>query len=139
MQDVSSNKTVNTVCPYCGVGCGMSLEVADGKVIKVFGNKQHPSNFGRLCTKGSTSAQALRNSGRMESAFVRTAREDDPRPVAMDMAIKQTAQRLRTILDEHGPDAISLYVSGQMSMEAQYLANKLTKGFIGTNNIDSKT
>lgn len=139
MQDVSSNKTVNTVCPYCGVGCGMSLEVADGKVIKVFGNKQHPSNFGRLCTKGSTSAQALRNSGRMESAFVRTAREDDPRPVAMDMAIKQTAQRLRTILDEHGPDAISLYVSGQMSMEAQYLANKLTKGFIGTNNIESNS
>jgi sulfite reductase (NADPH) flavoprotein alpha-component len=139
MQEVVPNKTVNTVCPYCGVGCGMSLEVSNGKVIKVFGNKQHPANFGRLCTKGSTSAQALRNSGRMESAFVRNLRNEDPRPVAMDAAIKQTARRLRDILDKHGPDSLSLYVSGQMSMEAQYLANKLTKGFIGTNNIESNS
>lgn len=117
----------------------MTLEVSDTKVIKVIGNKNHPANFGRLCTKGSTSAQALCESGRMESAFVRNARTEDPRPVAMDMAIKQTAQRLRAILDTHGPDAISLYVSGQMSMEAQYLANKLTKGFIGTNNIESNS
>ncbi len=117
----------------------MTLEVAEGKVIKVFGNKQHPANFGRLCTKGSTSAQALCNSGRMESAFMRNARDSDPRPVSMDAAIKETARRLRAILDTHGPDALSLYVSGQMSMESQYLANKLAKGFIGTNNIESNS
>lgn len=53
--------------------------------------------------------------------------------------IAETAGRLRAIVDEHGPDAVALYVSGQMSLEAQYLANKLTKGFIGTNQIESNS
>ena len=131
--------SIKTVCPYCGVGCGMVLEVADRKVIKVFGDKSHPTNFGRLCTKGSTSAQTLRDSGRMESAFMRSERSRDPKQVAMGVAITETANRLKNILLEHGPDAISLYVSGQMSLEAQYLANKLAKGFIGTNNIESNS
>ena len=63
----TENKSVRTVCPYCGVGCGMVLETDGKNVIKVTGDKNHPSNFGRLCTKGQTSAQALANSGRMES------------------------------------------------------------------------
>ncbi|MGE0970765.1 molybdopterin-dependent oxidoreductase [Klebsiella sp. WOUb02] len=130
---------VKTVCPYCGVGCGMALEVQGEKVIKVSGIKTHPTNFGRLCTKGATSAQALRDSGRMEFAFLRHDRKGDPLQTAMDTAIKQTAGRLREILDKDGPDAISLYVSGQMSLEAQYLANKLCKGYIGTNQIESNS
>ncbi|RTL24826.1 MAG: reductase, partial [Rhodocyclaceae bacterium] len=134
-----TSASVNTVCPYCGVGCGMSLEVQDAKVVKVSGIKSHPTNFGRLCTKGSTSAQALRESGRMEAAFMRTDRQRDPIQVRMDEAITQTARRLKAILDQHGPDAISLYVSGQMSLEAQYLANKLAKGYIGTNQIESNS
>ncbi|MBF9263331.1 hypothetical protein I4I83_00915 [Acidovorax cattleyae] len=64
-----TSTSVKTVCPYCGVGCGMALDVQGGKVIKVSGLKNHPTNFGRLCTKGSTSAQALRESGRMEAVF----------------------------------------------------------------------
>ncbi|CAM3913175.1 bifunctional nitrate reductase/sulfite reductase flavoprotein subunit alpha [Paracidovorax anthurii] len=131
--------SVKTVCPYCGVGCGMALEVQGEKVVKVAGIKTHPANFGRLCTKGSTSAQALRGSGRMESAFLRTDRQRDPVQVRVDEAITQTARRLRAILDEHGPDAISFYLSGQMSLEAQYLANKLCKGYIGTNQIESNS
>jgi sulfite reductase (NADPH) flavoprotein alpha-component len=132
-------KSVRSVCPYCGVGCGMVLETDGDKVIKVTGDKNHPSNFGRLCTKGQTSAQALTNSGRMESAFVRNERERDPVMTPMAQAISTTAKRLRKILDNHGPDAISFYVSGQMSIESQYLANKLAKGFIGTNNIESNS
>ncbi|MCS3432447.1 bifunctional nitrate reductase/sulfite reductase flavoprotein subunit alpha [Klebsiella sp. BIGb0407] len=131
--------SVKTVCPYCGVGCGMTLGVQGEKVIKVSGDKTHPTNFGRLCTKGSTSAQALRDSGRMESAFLRNDRQKDPGQTSMDIAITQTAQRLREILDREGPDAIALYVSGQMSLEAQYLANKLCKGYIGTNQIESNS
>ncbi len=57
----------------------------------------------------------------------------------MRYAIRETARRLREIVDHHGPDAVALYVSGQMSLEAQYLANKLAKGFIGTNNIESNS
>ena len=135
----NENKSIRSVCPYCGVGCGMVLETDGTKVIKVTGDKNHPSNFGRLCTKGQTSAQALTNSGRMESAFVRSERSHDPVKTPMAQAISTTAKRLRDILDNDGPDAISFYVSGQMSIESQYLANKLAKGFIRTNNIESNS
>lgn len=132
-------KSIRSVCPYCGVGCGMVLETDGQKVIKVSGDKNHPSNFGRLCTKGQTSAQALVNSGRMESAFVRTERLRDPVQTPMSQAISYTAKRLREILDQYGPDALSFYVSGQMSIESQYLVNKLCKGFVRTNNIESNS
>lgn len=136
---VASTRTVASVCPYCGVGCGMLLETDGKKILKVSGDKNHPTNFGRLCTKGSTSAMALRDSGRMESAFLRNERGRDPVQIGMDEAITASAKRLRQIIDQHGPDAVALYVSGQMSTEAQYIANKLAKGFIGTNNIESNS
>lgn len=132
-------KTVSSVCPYCGVGCGMLIESDGKKVIKVTGDKNHPTNFGRLCTKGSSSALALRDSGRMEAAFVRVDRASQSVQTPMDDAITTTAKRLKAILDEHGPDALSFYVSGQMSIESQYLVNKLAKGFVRTNNIESNS
>ncbi|NYH19799.1 hypothetical protein GGD41_007027 [Paraburkholderia bryophila] len=134
-----SSSNVKTVCPYCGVGCGMVLHVEDGQVVKISGDKEHPANFGRLCTKGQSAHVALRKSGRLEGAFVRHARDQDPAPLPMAQAISSTAARLRGLLDEHGPDALSFYVSGQMSIEAQYLVNKLAKGFVGTNNIESNS
>ncbi|CAN7200316.1 sulfite reductase subunit alpha [Paraburkholderia sp. SIMBA_054] len=132
-------ENIKTVCPYCGVGCGMVLHVEEGQVVKISGDKDHPTNYGRLCTKGQSAHVALRKSGRLESAFERRTRDADPIPVPADLAIPDTARRLRAILDEHGPDALSFYVSGQMSIEAQYLVNKLAKGFIGTNNIESNS
>ncbi|ARU04179.1 reductase [Comamonas serinivorans] len=130
---------VSSVCPYCGVGCGMTLHVDQEQVVKVSGLKTHPTNFGRLCTKGVSSAQVLRHSGRMETAFTRLDRQREPVQVSVDAAITQTARRLKALLDQHGPDAISFYVSGQMSLEAQYLVNKLCKGYIGTNQIESNS
>lgn len=135
---------VRTVCSYCGVGCGMVLDIASGpdgrrKVLKASGDKAHPANFGRLCTKGATTADMLAAPGRLTTALVRTEREAEPISAGVDEAITSTAQRLRTIIDEHGPDAFALYVSGQMSLEAQYLANKLAKGFVRTNQIESNS
>lgn len=115
------------------------LETDGEKILRVSGDKNHPSNFGRLCTKGSTSAQALIHPGRMDAAYVRNRREQDPVRAPVDQAIAATAQRLKTILERDGPDALAFYVSGQMSMESQYLINKLAKGFIGTNNIESNS
>ncbi len=117
----------------------MVLEVKQGKVIKVTGDKLHPANFGRLCTKGLTVAQTLAVEGRLDRAWVRARRDEPVAVVAMDVAIEETARRLRGIIATHGPDAVALYVSGQLSTEAQYLANKLCKGFIGTNNIESNS
>ncbi|MDX6916134.1 sulfite reductase subunit alpha [Pectobacterium carotovorum] len=137
--NAKSSTCVKSVCPYCGVGCGVVMEVKDNRVIKVSGDKTHPTNFGRLCTKGNTSGQALAESGRLEHAYLRMDRQHESVRVDVNKAIKETARRLRTIIDTHGPDAVSLYVSGQMSLESQYLANKLAKGFIGTNNIESNS
>jgi sulfite reductase (NADPH) flavoprotein alpha-component len=135
---------VRTVCGYCGVGCGMVLDVArqdDGplRVIRASGDREHPANAGRLCTKGATSADLLAAPGRLETALIRPERGASPVPRDVDAAISETARRLRAIVDEHGPDAFAMYVSGQMTLEAQYLANKLVKGFIGTNNIESNS
>ncbi|WP_395068219.1 molybdopterin-dependent oxidoreductase [Paraburkholderia silvatlantica] len=134
-----SSESVKSVCPYCGVGCGMILHVEDGQVAKISGDAEHPTNFGRLCTKGSSAHVALRKSGRLERAFVRHARDEDPVPLPLAQAIADTARRLRATLDAHGPDALSFYVSGQMSVEAQYLVNKLAKGFVRTSNIESNS
>ncbi|MFF5364809.1 molybdopterin-dependent oxidoreductase [Streptomyces scabiei] len=135
---------VRTVCSYCGVGCGMLLDVGagpDGRrtVLRATGDKAHPANFGRLCTKGATTADMLSAPGRLTTALVRADRGDGPVPAPVSDAITETARRLRAIIDEHGPDAFAFYVSGQMSLEAQYLANKLAKGFIRTNQIESNS
>ncbi|KPL36196.1 reductase [Streptomyces anulatus] len=135
---------VRTVCSYCGVGCGIVLDIAagpDGRrtVVKASGDKEHPSNAGRLCTKGATGADLLAASGRLTTALARPDRSEEPAPLGRDAAIAETARRLRSVLDAHGPDAVALYVSGQMTLEAQYLANKLAKGFIGTNTIESNS
>ncbi len=131
--------SVKTACPYCGVGCGMVLQVKGDKVVKLAGDKDHPTNFGRLCTKGTTAAKAISGTGRMERASLRANRKADQLPVPMGKAIEQTATRLRAIIDEHGPNAVAFYVSGQLALEAQYLVNKLAKGFIRTNNIESNS
>ncbi|MFV9456817.1 molybdopterin-dependent oxidoreductase [Rhodococcus sp. NM-2] len=144
-QQKAGTSTVKTACSYCGVGCGMVLEVgidpetSARRVLKASGDKDHPTNFGRLCTKGATSAEMLVAGGRMETGYVRDERGEAPTSIDVGAAISETARRLKEQLDEHGPDALSFYVSGQMSIEAQYLITKLAKGFVGTNQIESNS
>jgi sulfite reductase (NADPH) flavoprotein alpha-component len=116
--------TVRTVCSYRRVGCGMVLDVgpdAEGvrRIRKVVGDKAHPANAGRLCTKGSTSAEMLIAPGRLATALVRAGRGGELAPSPVDEAITTTARRLREIMDEHGPDALAGYVSGQLTLEAR--------------------
>ncbi|WP_028048657.1 bifunctional nitrate reductase/sulfite reductase flavoprotein subunit alpha [Cellulomonas sp. URHD0024] len=137
--------TVKSSCSYCGVGCGMVLEVAVDpatgrrRVVKASGDKEHPTNRGRLCTKGATSAEMLQAGGRLERAMVRPERGAPLEPRSTASAIQEAARRLRGVIDEHGPEAVAFYVSGQMSLEAQYLSNKLAKGFVRTHQIESNS
>jgi len=135
----TESNSVKSVCPYCGVGCGMILQVENGRITKVSGNKEHPANFGRLCTKGSTCGGILESSGRLGFGSVRETRDGKYIQKPIDTVLATAAERFRSIIDKHGPDSVAFYVSGQMSLESQYLANKLCKGFIGTNNIDSNS
>ncbi|MEV4556788.1 bifunctional nitrate reductase/sulfite reductase flavoprotein subunit alpha [Kitasatospora sp. NPDC049285] len=135
---------VRSVCSYCGVGCGLLLDVGSGPdgrrtVLRASGDPAHPANRGRLCTKGATTADLLAAPGRLDTALVRTVRGEEPVATPVADAIAATGRRLRAIVDEHGPDAVALYVSGQLSLEAQYLANKLAKGYLRTNQIESNS
>ncbi len=130
---------VETVCGYCGVGCGLTLDVADGRAVKSRGTTNHPANAGRLCTKGATTADMLNAGGRIHAAESRSDRAAPRTALPIDEAITDTANRLRAIVDEHGPDSVALYVSGQMSLEAQYLSNKLAKGYLRTSQIESNS
>ncbi len=134
------SRSVMSLCAYCGVGCGLEMRLGDaGELVRTVGRADHPTNFGRLCTKGSTTVDMLAAGGRLDAPLVRDDRGGELRRSGLDAVITDTARRLRAIVDEHGPDAVALYVSGQMSLEAQYLSNKLAKGFIGTNQIESNS
>ncbi|PPJ48482.1 nitrate reductase [Rhizobium sp. KAs_5_22] len=122
-----------TTCPYCGVGCGVIATVDDHGDVSVKGDPDHPSNFGRLCSKGSALAETLDLDGRV------LAPEIAGQPVGWDQALDLVATRFADTIAEHGPDAVAFYVSGQMLTEDYYVANKLMKGFIGSANIDTNS
>jgi len=135
---------IRTVCSYCGVGCGLEVRTTDGPagpvIAEVTGDRLHPTNRGRLCTKGLTHAELMGSTeGRALTALMRPHRAAAPVPVGVDDAVTAAGRRLREILDTHGPDAVALYVSGQLSLEAQYLATKLAKGFIRTRYLEANS
>ena len=128
-----------TLCPYCGVGCGLLVKVEDGRVTRVKGDPAHPANRGDICAKAVHLPPTLRTDDRLLYPELR-ARRDAPRSrVPWDLALRFTAERLREIVDAHGPDAIAFYASGQLTTEEYYVANKLAKGFFGTNNFDTNS
>ncbi|MEQ8481939.1 MAG: molybdopterin-dependent oxidoreductase [Hoeflea sp.] len=125
--------TVRTTCPYCGVGCGVLATRGEDGTVAVRGDPDHPANFGRLCSKGSALAETLDLDGRLlhpEIAGERTS---------WDTALDRVVDRFAAAIDEHGPDSVALYVSGQLLTEDYYVANKLMKGFIGSANIDTNS
>jgi len=125
---------IKTTCPYCGVGCGvLAKRTAPGQEIEVKGDDQHPANFGRLCSKGAALGQTLGLDGRVLHPQIGGAR------ASWDQALDHVAQGFRRIIDTHGPQAVALYVSGQLLTEDYYVANKLMKGFVGTANIDTNS
>ncbi len=94
---------------------------------------------GRLCTKGATHVDLMHAPGRMSTAYIRPERGEAPVAAPVDTAIAEAGARLRAIVEEHGPDAVAVYVSGQMSIEAQYLSNKLVKGYLRGLHIESNS
>ncbi|GES42267.1 nitrate reductase [Rhizobium dioscoreae] len=122
-----------TTCPYCGVGCGVIARVDDDGKVSVKGDPDHPSNFGRLCSKGSALGETIDLDGRLLHPEIAGQR------ASWDDALDLVARRLSETIAEHGPDSVAFYVSGQLLTEDYYVANKLMKGFIGSGNIDTNS
>ena len=140
---VAQTQVTRATCPYCGTGCGVLIETQQGRITGVQGDPDHPANFGRLCTKGSTlhltAATSVQQQTRLLRPMRRAQRGEPPSPVSWDAALSEAADRFAAIIQEHGPDAVGFYGSGQLLTEDYYVLNKLVKGLIGTNNLDTNS
>lgn len=133
-------ETYKTTCSYCGVGCGIVVKKNRKGRISVEGDKDHPVNRGMLCSKGMNLHYAMQEtSDRLLYPEMRWSRNHPAERVSWDVAIDRAAAVFKSIIKNYGPDSVALYVSGQCLTEEYYIANKLTKGFIGTNNIDTNS
>ena len=126
-------REVRTTCPYCGVGCGALAKVAADGTVSVRGDPDHPANFGRLCSKGAALGETVGTEDRLLHP------EIGGRRTGWDEALDLVARKFSETIDEHGPDSVAFYVSGQLLTEDYYVANKLMKGFIGSANIDTNS
>jgi assimilatory nitrate reductase catalytic subunit len=124
---------VYTTCPYCGVGCGVAVTPDGAGGAAVAGDKNHPANFGRLCSKGSALGETLKLESRLLHPMADGAR------ATWDGALQRIADGLRQTIERHGPEAVAFYLSGQLLTEDYYVANKLMKGFIGSANVDTNS
>ena len=139
----TDTQTTRATCPYCGTGCGVLIESRQGRIIQVQGDPQHPANFGRLCTKGSTlhltATDSVTRQTRLLAPMRRDQRGEEPTPLSWDSALEEAADKFAAVIREHGPDAVGFYGSGQLLTEDYYVLNKLVKGLIGSNNVDTNS
>ena len=132
-----------SVCPYCGVGCGIVAEsrVQNGRreMMGIKGDRDHPANSGARCAKGITAPQMLTLDHRLLYPQTRRSQDRMFERVTWDTALGDIAHTFRRIVAEHGSDAVAFYGSGQFLTEDYYVAQKLVKGFLGTNNFDANS
>ena len=128
-----------SVCCYCGTGCGVLIEAQDGRIVGVRGDPEHPANHGRLCTKGAALHLAAQAGGRALYPQLRQGKSAARARVGWDAALDHAADRFAAVIREHGADAVGFYISGQLLTEDYYVFNKLAKGLIGTNNVDTNS
>jgi nitrite reductase (NADH) large subunit len=127
------------VCGFCGVGCGVVVTSQGGRVVAVRGDPEHPANRGRLCTKGLALAETVHLPDRLTHPLVRARKGGALVRTSWDEALDRLADALRRALRARGPDAVGLYLSGQLLSEDYYALDKLAKGFLGTNHVDSNS
>tara|TARA_X000000950_G_scaffold184324_1_gene223184 strand:- start:1415 stop:4198 length:2784 start_codon:yes stop_codon:yes gene_type:complete len=149
---ITPDKQVDSVCPYCGVGCQLTFSVKDEKIVAVSG-RQGPANQGRLCVKGRYGFDYIANPERLTQPLIR--REDVPKSASMpfdpanplthfreaswDEALELAAGRLTAVRDAHGPAAMAGFGSAKGTNEEAYLVQKLVRTGFGTNNVDHCT
>ncbi|PSN18762.1 nitrate reductase catalytic subunit, partial [filamentous cyanobacterium CCP5] len=139
-----------TLCPYCGVGCGLEVlppaqpnrptnrDAQGNPLWQTRGDRAHPSSQGMVCVKGATVAESL-DRDRLKYPMLRASLDAPFERVSWDVALDAIASRIQTVRDTMGPDGICVYGSGQFQTEDYYVAQKLVKGCLGTNNFDANS
>ncbi len=142
--------STKTLCPYCGVGCGLEVfpparpgrkitRDSQGRPIwQAVGNKAHPSSKGQVCIKGASIGESL-DKDRLKMPMMRDSLEQPFEPVSWDDAFDRITSEIQTAIAQRGSDSICMYGSGQFQTEDYYTAQKLIKGCIGTNNFDANS
>ncbi|MGB3532056.1 MAG: nitrate reductase [Microcoleaceae cyanobacterium] len=143
-------ESFKTLCPYCGVGCGLNVlppaqagkatnrDSQGNPIWKVMGDRDHPSSQGKVCVKGATVTESLEGN-RLKYPMMRDSLNDPFRRVSWDEAMNRIVQQIQTVLKTKGPEGICMYGSGQFQTEDYYIAQKLLKGCLKTNNFDANS
>jgi predicted molibdopterin-dependent oxidoreductase YjgC len=135
-------RTVRTICPYCGVGCALDLHVKGDRIVNVTG-AESPANHSLTCVKGRFGWEFVHHSDRLTKPLIR--RSDAPagavgrewfREASWDDALDLVAGQLKAIARRHGADAVAGLSSAKASNEENYLFQKFMRAAVGTNNVD---
>lgn len=129
------SRSVLTVCPFCGTGCTLYLDVAKEQVVGVRPDFQSPVSRGSLCVKGQFGWEFVHSPERLTTPLVR--RDGELRAASWDEAYDLIAGRLAAIKEAHGPDAIVFWSSARATSESNYLFQKFARAVVGTNNVDN--
>ncbi len=121
---------IKSVCGYCGVGCGLEFDKD-----KLIGDVAYPINEGNLCSKGISELISIDTATRLLRPHIRDNINDEYKVSSWENSIAQITDKIK----DTPKDKIGFYLSGQLLTEDYYIANKLGKGFIGTNNVDTNS
>ncbi len=125
---------IQTTCPYCGVGCGISAVVnEESHSVNIQGDPLHPANVGKLCSKGAALGDTLSLDGRLLEPHI------NGQVVDWDAALLLVANTFKETIKTYGADSVAIYGSGQLLTEDYYVANKFMKGFVGSANMDTNS
>jgi predicted molibdopterin-dependent oxidoreductase YjgC len=133
-QTPEEENRVRTTCTYCGVGCQLYLHVKENRVTKVTGVEDVGPNYGKLCVKGRFGYDFINHPARLKTPLIRE--NGELREASWDEALKVVSDKFSGIKGDVGPDAIGVLSSARITNEENYLAQKFTRGVIGTNSID---
>ena len=136
----SGVETHKSTCSYCGVGCGIIVKKNRKGSVSVEGDPDHPVNKGMLCSKGMNLNYVVEDqSDRILYPQMRWSRNHPSQRVTWDQALDRAAAVFKSVIKQYGSDSVGFYISGQCTTEEYYLVNKLTKGFLRTNNVDTNS
>jgi predicted molibdopterin-dependent oxidoreductase YjgC len=127
-------RSVSTICPYCGCGCGLALQVLDGVITGVLPGKSNPVNEGKLCIKGWNAHEFIASSERITKPLVR--KNGGLEEVGWDEALEHVSSGLTEAKKKYGPDSIAFMTSAKCTNEENYLLQKFARAAVGTNNVD---